>query len=523
MNRSNRLIIVLVWLAAAIFLMAPWLTAPRSDARAQSSAGSPKKIVAPKIWDAKALSTWFIPIAGVNATPHFYSEEEYYAAPVDNLKTYPVYFPGREPKDYTNWLKQQKPQPLVEPEKLKTEKDWLEAGRLVFEGLDDPPTRTNDPRALNYFSNPAAIKRDGMTVTEEGEIIGVRWVVDRDGELKISFAQCSACHTRVMEDGSTLRGAQGNAHFENSFGVGMILANAGKIQAQQGLTPQQRRYARYGTPWIKDDINARFQTMTNEAVRDVSRAIPGTFPRFNGSPYYTTRIPDLIGIKDRKYLDATGTHLNRGPADIARYAALITTADDGEIGPYKFYTEEQRRLTFRFLDEALYALGLYIYSLKPPPNPNKFDALARQGQRIFEREGCATCHTPPLYTNNKLIAVEGFDTPKDDPGAARQNILDVMEGMRIGTDSGLALKTRKGTGYYKVPSLKGLWYRTLTEHSGSIASLEDWFNPARLESNYVPTGWRGPGVLTRALPGHPFGLKLSAQEKRALVAFLKTL
>ncbi len=212
--------------------------------------------------------------------------------------------------------------------------------------------------------------------------------------------------------------------------------------------------------------------------------------------------------------------LNRGPADIARYAALITTADDGAIGPYKFYTEEQRRLTFRFLDEALYALGLFIYSLEPPPNPNKFDALARQGQRIFEREGCATCHTPPLYTNNKLMPVEGFDPPKDDPVAARP---DIMEGLRIGTDPGLALKTRKGTGYYKVPSLKGLWYRTLTEHSGSIASLEDWFNPARLQSNYVPTGWRGPGALTRALPGHPFGLKLSAQDKRALIAFLKTL
>jgi hypothetical protein len=31
--------------------------------------------------------------------------------------------------------------------------------------------------------------------------------------------------------------------------------------------------------------------------------------------------------------------------------------------------------------------------------------------------------------------------------------------MSVDTDPGLALSTRNGTGYYKVPSLKGVWYR----------------------------------------------------------------
>jgi hypothetical protein len=74
-----------------------------------------------------------------------------------------------------------------------------------------------------------------------------------------------------------------------------------------------------------------------------------------------------------------------------------------------------------------------------------------------------------------------------------------------------------------VPSLKGLWYRGLLEHSGSIASLEDWFDPKRLRDDYVPSGWKGPGVKTRAVKGHEFGLDLSADDKRALIAFLKTL
>jgi hypothetical protein len=87
----------------------------------------------------------------------------------------------------------------------------------------------------------------------------------------------------------------------------------------------------------------------------------------------------------------------------------------------------------------------------------------------------------------------------------------------------LALKTRRGTGYYKVPSLRGVWYRGPFEHNGSVATLEDWFDPRRLGETYVPTGFRGAGVKTRAVKGHAFGFNLSAEDRQALIAFLKTL
>ena len=54
-------------------------------------------------------------------------------------------------------------------------------------------------------------------------------------------------------------------------------------------------------------------------------------------------------------------------------------------------------------------------------------------------------------------------------------------------------------------------------------SLEDWFDPKRLRDDYVPTGFKGYGVKTRAVKGHEFGLKLSPRDKQALIAFLKTL
>jgi hypothetical protein len=49
------------------------------------------------------------------------------------------------------------------------------------------------------------------------------------------------------------------------------------------------------------------------------------------------------------------------------------------------------------------------------------------------------------------------------------------------------------------------------------------FDPARLRSEHVPGGWKGPGVTSRAIPGHRFGLALNADDKNALLAFLCSL
>jgi hypothetical protein len=127
------------------------------------------------------------------------------------------------------------------------------------------------------------------------------------------------------------------------------------------------------------------------------------------------------------------------------------------------------------------------------------------------------CHVPPVYTNNKLLPARGFQIPPDH--LTKYDILDV----RIDTDSRLTLQTRRGTGYYKVPSLRGLWYRGPFEHNGSVATLEDWFDERRLRDDYVPTSFVGYGVKARSVPGHQFGLNLSAGDKQALIVFLKTL
>jgi hypothetical protein len=85
------------------------------------------------------------------------------------------------------------------------------------------------------------------------------------------------------------------------------------------------------------------------------------------------------------------------------------------------------------------------------------------GEEIFARQGCAPCHTPPLYTINKLIPADRFTPP---PHAdEKYDILPIP----VGTDPNLALNTRRGTGYYKVPSLRGVRYRGVFGHSGWCA------------------------------------------------------
>jgi hypothetical protein len=246
--------------------------------------------------------------------------------------------------------------------------------------------------------------------------------------------------------------------------------------------------------------------------------------RIGTGAVYVPKLPDLIGIKDRKYLDATGLVRHRSPGDLMRYAALIggrmsgmeRHMSYGDWAPFGKLPDPKSKL--RYSDQQLYALAQYVYSLKPPPNPNKLDDLAKRGQELFKRERCARCHSGDVYGGSTLTPAVGFKIPEHHPAA--DDIYDKC----VGIDGNLALNTRKGTGFYRVSSLRGVWYRGPFEHNGSIATLEDWFDPKRMSDDYVPTGWKGPpGAESRAVKGHKFGLDLSAEDRAALIAFLKTL
>lgn len=468
-----------------------------------------------------------VPLANPIGSPKHVPSSYYYKIPVQPIyKSYPVYAPGHEPPGYIDWLKKQEPEILWNDKDhappLKTDADWINAGEIVFDApiVFGGVLLGAHKRSL-YVREPLFYQATGVPVAADGTVPSYRYVVREKGQVEIGLLACAMCHTRVMPNGEVLKGAQGN--FPADRVLGYELRNDGVAVEAARLTERSL----FAAPWITGNGPVDFDQQSIDAIASLHEAIPpGVAARHGTSPLYPVQVPDLIGVRDRHYLDRTGLQRHRSIADMMRYAALNQGGDflasydefvPGGFPDFKELPNPGSGLLGRYSDVQLYALSLYIYSLKPPPNPNKFDSRAARGQKIFAREGCAMCHTPPLYTNNKLTLAEGF-TPLPDAGEKYD-----ISPISVGTDPSLALKTRRGTGYYKVPSLKGVWYRSMFGHSGWCATLEDWFDPRRMQSDYVPTGFKPYRTETYAVRGHPFGTNLSEEDRNALIAFLKTL
>ncbi len=474
----------------------------------------------PRIWTDDELSEWATPVAALNVRPAHLSEAEYYAVPADNFRTYPVYHPDAEPPEYWEELRHKKPEPLVDVSRMRTREDWIAAGARAFREADSFWSRTADPQAIAQARDPRSFTN--VFKLPDGSAHGPRWVVTDRGVM-LSWVACANCHLSNRRDGTV-----GVAGPRGPRPPGSPLLNP-RVPGAQGSPPVLQRYfvgdsrgtivsRMFATPWAPDDRIERAENAGPEELRLLANGDPGVFNRPHGSPFYATKIPDLQNLRYSRYVDATATHRLRGPEDVARYAALIAGADPMQFGPYHILSDAQRTLRFRYADEVLYAIGAYLLSLEPPRNPDTASPdLLAHGERVFQREGCSTCHTPPEYTSAKLTLAEGWQSPPDHPN--RADILPVS----VGTDPGLALRTRKGTGFYKIPSLRGVWYRPRLLHDGSLASLEEMFSPARLSADYHSKGWNPPATTTRAVIGHTFGLTLERDDKSALLAFLRSL
>ena len=474
----------------------------------QIAAAQPFSPEIPRAWADRDVATFEVPLTHPDRSPRYMAEKDYYALPVRAIyRSYPVYAEGREPAGYLDWLKQREPEGIFDPAKLKTKEDWIRAGRVVFEAENSFFPATDSAGGQKVPANHQKwIGPDGAI---RGFAPATTYIIRRKGVLEFGSNSCAGCHTRLLPDGTIIEGAQGDE-------------GAGIRQPLPPDTPPDRvkramdsGWAVVGIPWLQS--REEFERSYRE-LKPAEGNLMSTFTRQGTSMTHPPHIPSLIGIQDRKYLDATGLVRHRSIADLMRYAiineGLDTSAFFGDFQPSPGSTSFSQEAGTRFSDEQLYALGLYIYSLEPPPNPNPMDDRARAGQRIFQQQGCIGCHTPPFYTSNKLTPALGFQVT--DEMLKTEDILKVS----VGTDPVLATKTRRGTGFYKVPSLRGVWFRNAFGHTGQADTLEEWLNPARLGSEYVPKGYhRGPGPIT----GHEFGLKLNEQDRAALIAFLKTL
>ena len=192
------------------------------------------------------------------------------------------------------------------------------------------------------------------------------------------------------------------------------------------------------------------------------------------------RIPDLRPVRGLTHLQADGTVKQNDLATLAvRIETLIITSHGETIRPPRV---------------VALAIATYVWSLAdalPSSAPATDDE--RRGEVYFGRT-CAGCHTPPAFTGAPVdLAV-------------------------VGTDPTIGLSSDRGTGKYRVPSLRGVSTRGPLLHDGSCPDLATMFDPARLAA-----GFRGGRHGDGPIVGHTFGLDADATERAALVSYLRTL
>ena len=300
----------------------------------------------PRIWDDAALADWATPVAGLNIRPAHYSSVEYCRGPSRQSSRRTPSTPSIGNHLATReWLQKQTPQPLIDANELVPNEDLIAAGERAFHELDAVLVRSKDP---NLIARARAL---GVAARGTRPFPMVR--SRHSGGLSLRMASC--CRRQRAGRPIPLRDSR------NDIGGGENRAQAGDARERAGRrTPltgpgiTARRLLQFyagdalpvalwkgsTVPWNPDERVERLKTMTVRELQSLNVSEQfgrsfgnGVFARANGSPYYTTRVPDLRGLRYSRDLDATATHRLRGPEDIARYAALVTGADRMEVRP----------------------------------------------------------------------------------------------------------------------------------------------------------------------------------------------
>jgi hypothetical protein len=480
----------------------------------------------PRLWDIRKLKSGFLPLVDRSIEVKPIAEEVFYKIP-DRVayKTYSFYMPGKEPKGYYEWLIQQQPEIVFDASKIKSEEDWIKAGEVIYnmpQAIGSFIDSVGDMQGVQQFGD--LLNSIHAPITKDGVVPFVQLVVRQKGKIELGFFACALCHNRVMPDGSVLEGGQGNFPFDHWWGT-TIKSQIKQMTDSEAMVRKSEIFRQfYSAPWIKNESR---EFITNHdptnAVSALMATVPGVMHRHGSSLGAPTVIPDLFNAKERKYLDRTGLALQRDIGDMMRYAVLnqemdFTNSYNG-FKPDPSPDSDIVQNYTRFSNAEAFALAKFIYSLKPLPNPDKQSPeLIARGKIIFEQEDeCSNCHTPPFYSSNKLTPALGFTPSKEDK--RNFDIIDIS----VKTDPRLALYSRRGTGYYKVPSLIGVWNRSALLHGGYVTSLEEMFNPARQRDDFMPSGFNPNIDKPFAVKGHSFGLDLNAEDKKALLAFLRSL
>ena len=157
----------------------------------------------------------------------------------------------------------------------------------------DAPTDIGLPVLLmEEARTPAWYEATRMPLTPAGIMPFYRYVIRTKGKVEIGANSCGTCHTRIMPDGSLLKGAQGNFPFDRST----AFRTRTRVDEDSARRSEKRLF---GVPWLDFD---RIDRLSRDEIIGLHDAIPpGVAARDRTSPRYPVVVGDLIGLADKKY------------------------------------------------------------------------------------------------------------------------------------------------------------------------------------------------------------------------------
>ncbi|MDG0817697.1 hypothetical protein [Bdellovibrio svalbardensis] len=317
-----------------------------------------------------------------------------------------------------------------------------------------------------------------LLLLKEDAIIGLKGFFNQNGQLSSVGIQCAFCHSTVDNSFAPGLGHRLDGWPNRDLNVGAIV----------NLSPDLS---------VVNDLLGVDDATTRKVILDWG---PGKFDAelfLDGKAYRpdgktaATLIPPAFGLA------GVNLHTYTGWGSVTYWNAFVANLEMHGQGnffdprlddPVKFPIAARAKMGHTQssndqITSKLAALHYYQLSIPAPAAPtNSYDQImAGRGQLLFnEKAKCATCHTPPLYT---------------EPG------WDMHKGEEIGIDEFQALRSPDER--YRTTPLKGLWAHAKGGyyHDGRFADL--------------------PAVVDHY--NNHFSLGLLDNEKADLVEFLKSL
>ena len=317
-----------------------------------------------------------------------------------------------------------------------------------------------------------------LALLKMNAVVGVTGFFDAQGKIKSIGIQCAFCHSTVNDSFAPGIGQRLDGWANRDLNVGAIVSLAPNLQPFSDLlgvdvATVKKVLASWGPGRFDAELDKDGKAFRPDGKQAGTLIPPAfglagvnlhTWTGFGSVPYWNA----YVGVTE---MHGSGTFFDARLAEKGQYAVSARSGESNMHG-------SPDRTTSKLA--ALHFYQLAIPAPKPPAGSFN-QAAATAGKALFDGKAkCATCHTPPLFT---------------EPG---NNLHTPTE---VGVDAFQA--DRSPTHMYRTAPLAGLWSHQKGGfyHDGRFATLED--------------------VITHY--NSFLNLSLSDQEKKDLVEYLKSL